>query len=93
MSFCEIKIKTVTLTNFFKFIFWKRVIIFNYFFFKVETKPRFEECYTCFERETKTKVVHILVIFQDKTYFQSYHSKSLSETFHVAEHGSVLKNY
>jgi len=41
----------------------------------IKTKPRFGECYTCFGYETKTGVVRILVIFEDRPMFSRINEK------------------
>jgi len=48
----------------------------------VKTKPRFGECYTCFGCQTKTGVVRILVIFQDKPTFNHIIQNVSARAFH-----------
>jgi len=50
--------------------------------YKVKTKPRFEECYTCLWCETKMGVVRILVIFQDRPMFSYITQKFSVRAFH-----------
>ena len=57
-----------------------------------KTKPRFGDCYTCFERETKTGVVRILVIFQDRCSAISFKKSRRELSIDGAEHRSILKS-
>jgi len=52
----------------------------------VKTNSRFGELYTCFGRETKTRMVRILVIFQDRPMFSHIIQRSRRElSIDVAE--------
>jgi len=48
----------------------------------VKTKPCFGKCYSCCGCETKTGVVRILVIFQDRPTFSHIIQKVLTRAFH-----------
>jgi len=50
------------------------------------------KCYTCFWYETKTGVVHILIILSTQTFVPPYQWKSLAETFGNRWLRPILKN-
>jgi len=61
----------------------KKTSTFQYKFENaVKTKTRLGECYTCFGYETKTGVVRILVIFQDRPMFSLIIQKVSARAFH-----------
>jgi len=59
---------------------------------KINNKKTFGGFYTCFGCETKTGVVRILVIFQDRPVFSHIIQKG-ELPIDVAENWSMLKNY